>query len=135
MAARFHDADGGVAQGGHDLGAVAGAGLGGVFAVGDVADVVQGLDAPVAADPPVEVSGGGLGDGQAGDAADGGCPPLAFTERPGAAGDGDGLGGVREGEPGSDGGGLDRAVLVAAANDRAPASTAATAASNNDVSA
>jgi hypothetical protein len=33
-------------QGGHDLGTVAGADLGGVFAVGEVADVVEGFDAP-----------------------------------------------------------------------------------------
>jgi hypothetical protein len=32
--------DGEVAEGGHDLGAVAGADLGGVFADGDVADLV-----------------------------------------------------------------------------------------------
>ena len=38
-------------QGGHDLGAAAGPGLGGVFAVADVGPVVQGLDLPVAADP------------------------------------------------------------------------------------
>jgi len=31
-----------VAQGGHDLGAIAGADLGGVLAVGGVADVLQG---------------------------------------------------------------------------------------------
>ena len=48
---RFQDADGQVAQGGHGLGSAAGADLGGVFAVADVAEVVQGLDLPVAADP------------------------------------------------------------------------------------
>jgi hypothetical protein len=61
---RLEDADGLVAQGGHDLGAVAGAGLGGVFAVGDVADVVECLDAPVAAYPSGEFGGGGLVGGQ-----------------------------------------------------------------------
>jgi len=45
----FQDADGQVAQGGHGLGSAAGADLGGVFAVADVAEVVQGLDLPVAA--------------------------------------------------------------------------------------
>ena len=33
--------------------------------VGDVADVVQGFGGPVAADPPGEVGGASLGDGQA----------------------------------------------------------------------
>lgn len=53
----FHDRDGQVAQGGHDLGAVCGADLGGVLAVGDVADVVQGFDVPVAADPRLRPAG------------------------------------------------------------------------------
>jgi hypothetical protein len=52
---RFQDADGQVAQGGHGLGSAAGADLGGVFAVADVAEVVQGLDLPVAADPGGEL--------------------------------------------------------------------------------
>ena len=43
--------DGEVPEGGHDSGAVAGADLGCVLGVGDVADVVQGLDLPVPADP------------------------------------------------------------------------------------
>ena len=46
--------------------AVAGADLGVVFAVGDVADVVEGLDAPVAADPGGDLGGCGLAGGQAG---------------------------------------------------------------------
>jgi hypothetical protein len=54
---RFQGADGQVAQGGHGLGSAAGADLGGVFAVADVADVVQGLDLPVAADPGGELGG------------------------------------------------------------------------------
>jgi hypothetical protein len=40
-AAELEDCDGKVPERGHDLGSVAGPGLGGVFAVGDVADVVQ----------------------------------------------------------------------------------------------
>jgi hypothetical protein len=56
----FQDPDSEVAQGGHDLRAAAGADLGGVFAVGDVADMVQGLDLPVAADPAGELGGRGL---------------------------------------------------------------------------
>jgi hypothetical protein len=47
-AAKYQDADGEVSQGGHDGGAGAGAHLGGVFAVGDVAYVVEGFDLPVA---------------------------------------------------------------------------------------
>jgi hypothetical protein len=47
----FHDRDGEVADRGHDLGAVASADMGVIFAVSDVADVVQGFDVPVAADP------------------------------------------------------------------------------------
>ena len=54
----------------------AGAGLGGVFAVGDVAEVVQGFDAPVGASPSGERGGCGLGDGQAGDGVDGESTPL-----------------------------------------------------------
>jgi len=77
----FQDADGQVAQGGHGLGSAAGADLGGVFAVADVAEVVQGLDLPVAADP-----GGGLGRGclvgvQAGDRVDGDGPPPPAVQR------------------------------------------------------
>ena len=52
------DAYGQVPQGGHDLRAVAGADLGGVFSVGDVADVVQGLDLPMPADPSGQLSWG-----------------------------------------------------------------------------
>jgi hypothetical protein len=42
IAAGLEDGDAKVAQGGHDLGAVAGVELGGVFAVGDIADVLWG---------------------------------------------------------------------------------------------
>ena len=48
VAVESEDADGGVAEGGHDLGAVADADLGVVFGVGDVAHPVQAvLDRPV----------------------------------------------------------------------------------------
>ena len=103
-----------VAQGGHDLGSAAGADLGGVFAVADVADVVQRLDLPVAADPGGELGGGGLVGVQAGDGVDGDGPPLPAVQGPDPAGEADGLGGVREGEPGGDGRGLEGAVLLAA---------------------
>jgi len=45
VSGEFEGPDGEVPECGHDLGSVAGPGLGGVFAVGDVADVVQGFDA------------------------------------------------------------------------------------------
>jgi hypothetical protein len=78
MAAGPEDGDAKVAQRGHDLGAAAGAALGCVFAVGDVADVVEGLDGPAAADPGGELGGGGLMGGQAGDGVAGfGRPSLA----------------------------------------------------------
>jgi hypothetical protein len=59
-------ADDEVAQAGHDVGAVASADLAGVFAEGDVTDVVQAvLDAPVAADQVGQSGGAGLGVGWA----------------------------------------------------------------------
>ena len=45
VAAAAQDADGEVAQAGHGPGGIAGAGLGGVFGEGGVADVMQRLDA------------------------------------------------------------------------------------------
>ncbi len=55
-AAESDEVDGEVADAGHDLGSVAGSGLGVVFAVGDVADPVQAcLDGPVPAEPGLEV--------------------------------------------------------------------------------
>ncbi len=111
----FEDSDGEVAQGRHDLGSVAGAGLGGVFAVGDIADVVQRLDLPVTAYPSGELGVGGLGGGQAGNGVDGEGPPfLLAVQGPDPAGDANGLGGVREGKPGRDGGGFEGAVFFAA---------------------
>ena len=59
MAGVAEHCDGEVAQAGHGAGRAAGADLAGVFGVGDVADVVQGLDAPVAADELGEVGGPG----------------------------------------------------------------------------
>lgn len=64
-------ADGEVAQGGHDPGQVSGADLGSVFIEGDIADVVDPVfDVPVAADDGGEQSGGGLAEAEAGDRVD-----------------------------------------------------------------
>lgn len=52
-------ADGQVPEAGHDARGGAGADLRGVLAVGGVADVVQRLDAPVAADQRGELGVGG----------------------------------------------------------------------------
>jgi hypothetical protein len=73
------NADGQVSEGGHGLGAVAGPDLGGVFGVGDVADVVQGFDLPVAADPGGELGGVSLAGGQAGDGVDGDSAPFLLA--------------------------------------------------------
>jgi hypothetical protein len=111
----FQDPDAEVAQGSHDLWSAAGADLGGVFAVADVADVVQHLDLPVAADPCSELGGGSLTGVQAGDRVDGdGAPFLLAGKGPDAAGEADGLGGVREGDPRRDRCDLEGAVLLAA---------------------
>jgi hypothetical protein len=103
------------AQGGHDLGSAAGADLGGILAVADVADPVQGLDAPVAADPSGKLGRAGLAGGQAGHGVDGCCAPLfPAAQRPDPAGEADGLGGVRKADPGGDGDGLQGAAFLAA---------------------
>lgn len=51
---------------------------------------------------------------QAGDGVNGDGPPPAAVQRPDLASQADGLGGVREAEPGGDGRGLEGAVLLAA---------------------
>ena len=103
-----------VAQGGHDLGSGAGADLGGVLSVADVADVVEHLDVPVTADPFRELGGCGLAGVHAGDRVDGDGAPFPGGQRPDPAGEADGLGGVREGDPGCKGGDLQGAPLVPA---------------------
>jgi hypothetical protein len=70
VAVGLEDADGEVAQvghGGHGAGGGAGEDLGGVLGEGDIADVVQRLDAPVAADVVGEAGGACLGGVQVGD--------------------------------------------------------------------
>src|SRR5262249_33792199 len=92
---------------------VAGADAAGVFAVGDVADVVQRLDSPVAADVVGEVGRAGLAGGQVGDRVDGHGGPAALGEGADPAGDADGLGGVGELQVG-DGDDLQAADLITA---------------------
>ena len=106
-------ADGQVAQDGHDLRAAAGAGLVEILTEGDVPHPVElVLDVPVAADPGGRVSGLGLFGGQGADGVDDLAAPAALTvDRRADAGALDGLGGVREPEPGRDGDRLDGAVL------------------------
>jgi hypothetical protein len=72
VAGAVEQADDYVADDCHDAGGGAGTDCGGVFCEGDVADVVVGLDVPVAADDVGEVGGCGLLGGEAGDAEDGG---------------------------------------------------------------
>ena len=97
-AGQTEQADGGVAQGCHDVGCVAGADLGAVFVVGDVADPVESvLDAPVALDP------GGQGRWRGGGVVGGGddvddLDTLGTVLGDGAAELGD-LGGAGEGDP------------------------------------
>src|SRR5579862_5969771 len=71
VAGVFDGRDDGGADGGQVGGAAAGAAGGGIFAEGDVADVVVGFDGPVLADEAGQVVGGRLGAGQAGDGIDG----------------------------------------------------------------
>ena len=56
----FEQADDEVSEDGHDAGGGAGADAGGVLVEGDVADVVERLDVPVAADDVGEFGGSGL---------------------------------------------------------------------------
>jgi hypothetical protein len=107
------DADGEATQAGHGPWGGAGADLAGVLGEGDIAEVVQRLDAPVAAHVVGQTGGAGLGGGQAGDRVHGHGPPLAAVQRPDPAGDADGLGGVGEVQAG-DGGDLQAADLDAA---------------------
>jgi len=79
VAAHFQDPDAEVAQGSHDLGAAAGADLGSVFPVADVADAVQHLDLPVAAYPGGELAGGSLAGVQAGDRVDSDGAPFLLA--------------------------------------------------------
>ena len=93
---------------------MAGAAGGGIFAEGQVADVMVCLDAPVLADQAGQVAGGGVRAGQAGDGVDGLAAGLAGSGVLPPAGDLDGLPGVREVQVADVGGlqgpGLDTAV-------------------------
>src|SRR5664279_1429572 len=104
------EADGEVTQSGHDLWAVAGAYLGMIFSERHVADPMQAvLDRPVPACPVRELSGVGLCGGEAGDRVHGDGVPASGVQCTDAAGDLDGLHGVREQQPGGDGDDLDAA--------------------------
>jgi hypothetical protein len=70
------------------------------------------FDTPVAADDGGELARGGLGGGQGGDRVAGFTRPFSFHCA--VAGDLEGLGGVREGQPPGDGGDLEDAPLAAA---------------------
>jgi hypothetical protein len=85
-----------------------------VLAVGDVTDMVQGLDLPVLPDPGGEFAGPGLVGGEAGDRVDGHGLPASAAAGPGLAGDADGVGGVRELQPQLNGHHLDRPSFGAA---------------------
>lgn len=102
-------------------GPLPGADLGGVFAVADVAEAVQGPGLPVAADRGSELGGGCLAGVQAGDGVDGDGPPPPAVQRPDLTSHAEVLGGVREAEPGRDGRGLEGAVLLAAVTPVVPA--------------
>ena len=71
VAGESEQADHGVAQRGHDLGAAAGSDLRMILCVGDIADPVQPiLDVPVAAQPVGDVAGLGVGGRERGDGVD-----------------------------------------------------------------
>jgi hypothetical protein len=77
MTGQFQDAGGQVAECGHGAGCVAGPDVGGVFSEGDVSEVVEHFDAPVAADPAGDFGGGGLVGGEARDGVVAGDASLA----------------------------------------------------------
>lgn len=87
--------------------------MGDVLGEGDVADVVQRLDAPVATDVVGQAGGAGLEVGEAGERIHRHGSPASAAQAPSAASDAKRLGGVREAQPG-DGGDLEAADLAAA---------------------
>jgi len=113
-AAESDEVDGEVADAGHDLGSVAGSGLGVVFAVGDITDPMQAcLDGPVPAEPGLEVVRSGVFGREVGDGVHGfGGPFLAF-QLAAFPGDLDGLTGVWESDTGSDSDDLEGSSLFA----------------------
>jgi hypothetical protein len=105
VSGQAEQADGEVAQAGHHSGAAAGADAGGVFANGHVADPVEFvLHVPVPADVAGQLGGLGLRGGQGGHRVDG-LAGRAWGAVIAFAGpdDLDGMGGVREDDPGGDG--------------------------------
>src|SRR3954467_13659464 len=125
LAAESDDVDGGVAQGGHDLGAVAGVDAGVVLTLGDVADPVEAvLDRPVGAEPAGQQPWVGVAVAQGGYRVDGFHRRLGLAGAVAPADDLDRSGAVRE-QPGLRGAvqvdDLDRAELGAAVTDGAVA--------------
>jgi hypothetical protein len=90
----------GVAQADHRAGGVAGPCLGGVLDEGDIADVLQRLDPPVAAHVVGQAGQAGLGVGEAGDRIHRHGPPPAAGKRPDPPGDAHAAPGWRGGSPG-----------------------------------
>ena len=97
------EADGEVAEGGHDLWAVTGPDLGMVLGEGHVADPVQPvLYGPVPTDRVGELGRSGVVVGQVGDRVDGFAAGAFAGEGSAGAGDLDCQGGVGKGDPGGD---------------------------------
>lgn len=111
MAGEPEDADGSVAQGGHDLRAAAGADGGSVFVERDVANPVQPvLDGPMAANPGRDLGGSSGGHRHRGDQIDH-LDGLATALLGNGATDLQHLRGVGGAETGIDFGGRDRATF------------------------
>jgi hypothetical protein len=110
-------ADGEVAAGGEGAGSVAGPGLGSVFVVGDVSDIVDPVfDAPVAAGEVVEVGGACVVGGDAGEVVGGFGGDGDVVEGAAFSVDPDDLSGVGEQALGCGGGGRGPVIEAAVAS-------------------
>src|SRR5579859_1459933 len=113
VAGVFEGRDDGRPDGRQVGGSAASAAAGGIFPERKVTDVVMTLNGPLLPDQAGQVTGGGLGAGQAGDGVDGLAGDLAGGDLLPPPGDLDGLAGVREVQA-ADVGGLQGAGLGAA---------------------